>query len=177
MLIRFLKRFWKLILGVVSAIGLLIWVSENYSKVYGFCTTFVHNIAHSMKIAPNILIVIFALFVLCLLTLTLSILCIFNIKIKRKIKLSSGIEVQNIINFAANVECFSKADLIKKYSYSNSAVNIYIKQLSSAGIIKEFVPLFFTQKSRILLIKYFRDGGLYTITEVGDIYAVEHHLA
>lgn len=82
MLKHFLKRFWKLLIAI-GVVGTALQVGLNiFPKLYYFSLSCIYKISLFLKISLDLTLTLFVLFVLCLLTLTLSLLCIFKKSIK-----------------------------------------------------------------------------------------------
>ncbi|MBC8384168.1 MAG: hypothetical protein H8E57_01460 [Candidatus Cloacimonetes bacterium] len=146
MLKHFLKRFWKLLIVILSLLSELIAVQKNWKTIYIYYTTFLHNKAQSMNTSTEILLILIVLSVLCLINLTLSLLFIFN-KSKQKPfafdkspkpkeNLPPKKDMGKILLAISKVDTYIPFGKEKELNLSREKINSYFSILSGYDYIK-----------------------------------------
>ena len=191
MLKHFLKRFWKLLIAI-GVVGGALQVGLNiFPKIYYFFLSCIYKISLLLKISSVLTLTLFGLLVLCLLTVTLSLLCIFK---KEKIisinaepptnyeplpiieddptetlKLSKE-ETETLLLYKGDKKLF-ESELLELSPFSTYKTKLYFKNLYNNGFIKEF-----SETERQYLTINMVGGYRYALTQKGREYLHDNNL-
>lgn len=146
MLKHFLKVYWKLIGGLSGSIGLLVTIIINWKSIKSFLDTLIDNMLQKLDISTELLIILFAITVLCLVNLTLFLLFIFN-KSKQKSlgtnksskpkeNLPPKKDMGKILLEISKVDTYVPFGKEKALNLSTEKINSYISILSEYDYIK-----------------------------------------